>query len=53
MFEELNTMIAYTKRLEFEIKRCLDTPYKMFKIIRQAVNHKPNQALKDLFNDAD
>lgn len=26
-------MIAYTKRLEFEIKRCLDTPLRMFRIL--------------------
>jgi hypothetical protein len=27
-------MIGYTKRLEFEIKKCIDTPIKMFKILK-------------------
>jgi len=33
IFEELNQLIAYTKRLEFEIRRCLDTPARMFRIL--------------------
>jgi hypothetical protein len=33
VFEELNQMIAYTKRLEFEIKRQMDTPLRMFRIL--------------------
>ncbi len=33
IFEELNQLIAYTKRLEIEIKRCLDTPARMFRIM--------------------
>ncbi len=32
IFEELNQMIAYTKRLEFEITRCIDTPLRIFRI---------------------
>ena len=38
IFEELNQMIAYTKRLEFEIKRGLDTPLRIFKILIARMN---------------
>ena len=40
IFEELNQMIAYMKRLEFEIKRLLDTPVKMFKILCRASSRR-------------
>ena len=43
IFEELNQMIAYMKRLEFEIKRLLDTPVKMFKILLSKVKFYSNQ----------
>lgn len=46
VFEELNTMIAYAKRLEFELIKCIDTPIKMFKILKQAKNGG-----KDLLNE--
>ena len=36
-------MIAYTKRLEFEIKRLIDTPVKMFKILQSKVKFYTNQ----------
>ena len=41
IFEELNQMIAYTKRLEFEIRRCIDTPLKNFKILLTRHNSIP------------
>lgn len=34
IFEELNTLVAYTKRLEFQLKECIDIPLKMFKILK-------------------
>jgi hypothetical protein len=34
MFEEINTIIGYMKRLEIEIAKCVDTPCKMFKILK-------------------
>ena len=34
-------MIAYTKRLEFEIRRCIDTPLKIFKILLTRHNSIP------------
>lgn len=59
VFEELNQMIAYTKRLEFEIKRGLDTPLRMFRILlqrhTQAMRYpttqasQPYQAVKDAY----
>lgn len=48
IFEELNQMIAYTKRLEFEIKRGMDTPLRMFRILltrhTQAMKYPTTQA---------
>jgi hypothetical protein len=43
IFEELNLMIAYMKRLEFEIRRLLDTPVKMFRILLSKVKFYTNQ----------
>jgi hypothetical protein len=43
IFEELNQMIAYMKRLEFEIRRLLDTPVKMFRILLSKVKLYTNQ----------
>jgi hypothetical protein len=36
-------MIAYMKRLEFEIRRLLDTPVKMFRILLSKVKLYTNQ----------
>ncbi|CDW78932.1 UNKNOWN [Stylonychia lemnae] len=50
IFEELNTMIGFTKRLEFQIRKCLDTPIKLFKIIRSSQT-KQHPYGKDLLSD--
>eukprot|EP00347_Sterkiella_histriomuscorum_P004756 403359225 len=50
IFEELNTMIGFTKRLEFQIKKCIDTPIKMFKILK-AVQNKQNPYGKEYLNE--
>lgn len=41
IFEELNQLVAYTKRLEFEIRRCLDTPLRLFRILLARHNSAP------------
>jgi len=41
IFEELNQLVAYTKRLEFEIRRCLDTPLRLFRILLARHNSVP------------
>jgi hypothetical protein len=33
IFEELNQLVAYTKRLEVEIRRSLDTPIRIFRLL--------------------
>jgi hypothetical protein len=42
IFEEMNQMIAYMKRLEFEIRRLIDTPIKMFRLIQAKVKFFTN-----------
>lgn len=44
IFEELSTMVSLAKRLEFEIKKCIDTPLKMLRILKQT-NRKGGREL--------
>ncbi len=43
-------MIAYTKRLEFQIRKYIDTPIKMFKILK-SVTTKANPYGKEFLNE--
>lgn len=40
-------MISLTKRLEFEIRKCIDTPIKMFKLLKPYVRTGGRELLND------
>ena len=43
IFEEINSMVSFVKRLEFQIKQMIETPLRMFQLINQS---KQTQAQK-------